>query len=89
MNDLSMFQLFAQSGSEPLPVGTAIAMVVFCGGIAVTSLAGLFASNAKLESMSSVIGTKNPLTARIVCGVGALFGIAGVVISLVSVIFRI
>ena len=64
----SMLPPFADSASS-LPAGKAVAMIKSFGGVAIVSLVGLFASNATLKSMSSVIGAENPLVARIVCAV--------------------
>ena len=55
-------------------MGKGIAMIAFFGGVAIVSTFGLFASNATLEKMSGIIGTKNPIVARIVCGMAAVVG---------------
>lgn len=80
-----MWELFAQSSdSKPLPVGTAVGMIILFGGAAIVSLVGLFAPSSKLESMAGVIGTKNPLVARIVCALGLLIGSFAVVAAVLS-----
>jgi len=38
-----------------------------------TSARGAFTSQEKLMKMSALIGTKNPVTARVVCYIGVLF----------------
>jgi hypothetical protein len=82
-----MFELLTQS-SDPnqLPFGTAIGMIVLFGGAAIVSLVGLFAPSSKLESMAGVIGTKNPLVARIVCAIGLLIGSFAVVAAVLSLV---
>jgi hypothetical protein len=40
---------------------------------ATTSARGAFTSQEKLMKMSALIGTKNPVTARVVCFIGLLF----------------
>ena len=67
--------LFAQTANNrPLDL-RAIAAIVFFGCVGIVSLFGLFASNETLESMSGIIGTKKPLVARIICGIGALLSL--------------
>lgn len=79
---LQAFTLFADSSH--FPKGKAIAMMFFFGTAAVISACGLFASKEKLESMSGIIGTKNPLVARIVCGFGVVVGIVAVLVSVLA-----
>ena len=81
MHANSFLTLFAQTKGSDLPVGTAIAMLLFFGAVGVVSLAGLFASNETLASMAGVIGTKNPLVARIVCALGLLVGGVAVLVT--------
>ncbi len=82
-----MLTLFAQStNSAALPPGKAVAMIVFFGTVAVVSVVGLLASRRSLESMAGIIGTKNPLVARIVCGLGVLVGGFAVTASVLSLL---
>lgn len=82
-----MLDLFAQANnSGRLPPGKAVAMIVFFGAVAVVSLVGLFASKKSLESMAGIIGTKNPLAARIVCGLGLLVGAGAVFVTTLSLL---
>jgi hypothetical protein len=57
-----------------MPAGTAVAILLFFGCVALFSTVCLFASNATLRSLSGVIGTQNPLVARVACLLGALVG---------------
>ena len=82
-----MLDLFAQADrSGGLPQGKAIAMIVFFGAVAVVSLAGLFMPKKSLESMAGIIGTKNPLVARIVCALGLLVGAGAVFVTTLSLL---
>ena len=74
--------LFAESSE--FPKGTAIAMMLFFGAVGLISTVGLFASKETLESMSGIIGTKNPLVARIACVLGVLVGIIAVLVSVLA-----
>ena len=78
-----MPMLFAETDSG-LPAGKAIAIMLIFGSVALVSLGGLFASKKTLESMAGVIGTKNPLVARIVCILGLGVGAIGVLVSALS-----
>jgi hypothetical protein len=84
MHDVLTLQLarlalvLAQDDSvSRMPTGKAIAGIGFFGVVGVGSLIGIFASNATLESYSSVIGSKNPLVARALCVLGAVVGLGG------------
>jgi hypothetical protein len=81
-----MSALFAQTTNNNLPTGKAVAMIVFFGAVVLTSLAGLFASRERLESMSGVIGTKNPLVARIVCAIALLISSGAVLAGVLSLL---
>jgi hypothetical protein len=82
-----MLALLAQAdGSGSLPQGKAIAMILFFGAVTVISLVGLFASKKSLESMAGIIGTKNPMVARIVCGLGFLVGAGAVFVTTLSLL---
>jgi hypothetical protein len=54
--------------------------------VAGLSLVGLFASRKRLESMAGIIGTKNPLVARIVCGLGFLLGSGAVFLAMLRLL---
>jgi len=86
MSDTSLSILFAQGPDAGLPVGKAVAMIVFFGGVGIVSTFGLFASKETLESMSGIIGTKKPLVARIVCGFGAFVGFMTVFVTVLSLL---
>ena len=58
--------------------------MLFFGAVGVISTVGLFSSKETLESMSGIIGTKNPLVARIACGLGVLVGIFAVLVSVLA-----
>ena len=73
-----MPMLFAESD---LPIEKTIAIIVFFGAVALLSLVGLFAPRKTLVSMAGIIGTKNPLFARIVCGLGLVVGIGAVFVA--------
>jgi hypothetical protein len=60
----------------PNPIG-----LVFFFLVGVVSAFGLFASSETLKSMSGIIGTKNPLVARIACGFGVLTSLILVAVS--------
>ena len=74
-----MSALLAQS--DGLPIGKALFGAVFFGGVAIFSLFGLFASNEDLKQLAGIIGTENPRTARVVCGLGAVVGAVFAVVS--------
>ena len=68
------------------PIGKGMAALLllgWLGSVVIPSLAGLFASNKKLESMSKVIGTKKPIIARIVFALSLLVS-AFIVFGLVA-----
>ena len=47
---------------------------------------GLFASKKSLESKAGIIGTKNPMAARVVCGLGFLVGTGAVFVPILSLV---
>lgn len=62
--------LLAQSNEMPLP--KKISILVLFGAVGVTSIVGLFAPRPRLEKMAGIIGTRNPIVARIVCALGVI-----------------
>jgi hypothetical protein len=54
--------------------------------VGILSAVGLFASGQTLESLAGIIGTKNPLVARIVCVLGVLVGGIAVLVSSLSLL---
>ena len=82
-----MLALLAQADpSGKLPRDKALVILVFFGAVAVLSLVGLFASRKSLESMAGLIGTKNPMVARVVCCIGFLVGAGAVFVSALSLL---
>jgi hypothetical protein len=78
-----MLVLLAQANDPGrLPSEKAVAMIVFFGAVALISLIVLFAPKKLLVSMAGIIGTKNPMVARAVCGFGLLVG-AGITFAAV------
>lgn len=71
--------LFAQSSE--FPVGTALSGLLFFGPVGAFSTVCLFASDETLRGYASIIGTKNPLAARAVCGIGAVVGFLFAIVS--------
>jgi hypothetical protein len=65
-----------------------LAFGVVCLFGSVVSARGAFASREKLLSMSKVIGTKNPVVARIVCLVGLVVctaaGVGAILLAVLS-----
>lgn len=53
-----------------------IVLLVFGIGLTGVSATGLFSSNKKLLGMAHVIGTKNPIIARIACILCLAIGLA-------------
>jgi hypothetical protein len=72
------------AGFSDFPKGKAIAGILFFGAVGVISAFGLFASKETLDGMSGIIGTKNPLLARMVCSFGVLVSIAFVFVSVLA-----
>ena len=68
--------------SSDLPVGKAVAMILFFGAIGVFATVCAFAPRRTLTDYANIIGTKNPTVARIVCLVAAIVG-WGVVLATV------
>ena len=68
--------IFAES--KAMPIEKKIGIIVLFGALGVISTMGLFASSSKLEKMAGLIGTKNPIVARMVCVLGALVGLGAV-----------
>ncbi len=52
-----------------------ILFVLFFGGVGIFSLFGVLASDEELRNLAGVIGTENPRTARVVCGIGVAVGL--------------
>jgi len=77
--------LLADSSSD-MPVGTKVGALLLFGFWAVVSTGCLFVSKKTLSGLSAVIGTKNPLFARIVCLLGAVVG-WGIVVAVVASFF--
>jgi hypothetical protein len=89
MTFTTLITLLAESDNSRMPVPKAILCLVFSLGIGIASLIGLFAPNSVLERFAGVIGTSNPLVARLLCGIGAvifLFMALALVLSLLHVI---
>ena len=82
---LAILTLFAQAKSD-LPPEKAILMLLFFGAVGIVSTIGLFASGQTLESLAGIIGTRNPLVARIACALGALVGGVAVLVSSLSLL---
>lgn len=78
--------LFAQTKDAGLPPEKAVLMLLFFGAVGAVSTVGLFSSRTTLESLAGVIGTKNPLVARVVCGVGVVVGVVAVLVSTLSLL---
>lgn len=66
--------LLLAEDSSHLPAPTAIAMMVFFGCVAVFATVALFQPAATLRGLAHVIGTENPLVARVVCVLCAVVG---------------
>jgi len=77
------FLLLAEQTSG-LPAGKAFAMIVFFGAVALFATVALFLPSAALRGLAGVIGTQNPLVARIVCLLCALVGWGAVVLAAAS-----
>ena len=60
--------------SNGMPFEKKIGIIFLFGAIGALSVVGLFAPRTLLEKMAGLIGTKNPIVARIVCAIGALVG---------------
>jgi hypothetical protein len=72
--DLSAAMMLAQSDATRMPAPKAFLYMVICIAIGIASLVGAFASNETLQSYASIIGTKNPVAARVACIFGVLVG---------------
>jgi hypothetical protein len=62
-----------------------LGLALLCWGAAITSLRGAFSSRQTLLSMSKLIGTTNPVGARVVCFVGLVVftGVTALLVLLV------
>ena len=69
---MSVPTLFAAASEQGLPPEKAVVMILVFGCVFVASAIGLFASKKLLLAMANVIGSKQPIVARIVCGIGAV-----------------
>jgi hypothetical protein len=78
--------LFAQTEDKGFPKGKAIAMLAFFGAADVVSVLGLFASTERLKAMAGVIGTDNPMVARVVCFIAVLVCSGAVLVSVLALV---
>ncbi len=78
-----MYTAFAQT-APAWPLERAVILGVAFGVVGLFSLVGLFAPGRVLASMSGLIGSSNPLVARIACGFGVLIGGFTVVAAVMS-----
>jgi hypothetical protein len=62
------------ASDSDLPIGKGVAMIAFFGAVAIFATIASFSSRDTLVSWAAVIGTNNPLVARIVCIVSAVVG---------------
>ncbi len=76
MTSNSVFNLFLFAKFD-MPVETSITILIFSAAIAIFSLIGVFASDGKLQSWASIIGTDKPRVARAMCVLGVIVGCIG------------
>lgn len=82
MPDLMSICLMADSAR--LPLGKGIAMILFFGPVGLFATIAAFSKRETLVRWAEIIGTKNPLVARIVCVIGAVVGWGAVAATIAS-----
>ena len=73
--------LVAATSEQGLPPEKAIVIILVFGCVFVASAVGLFASKKLLLAMANVIGSKQPIIARIACGIGVIASASFVVVA--------
>ena len=83
---MSIPTLFAAASEPGLPPEKAVIMILAFGCVFVASAVGLFASQKLLLAMANVIGSKKPIVARIVCGIGVVVSASFVAAATLSLL---